>query len=85
MEGGSACRKAAIYTGQHNTEKRGYTSMSRMGFEPMMAVFERAEAVRTADRAATVIGFFLELSNNLLSWSNLLAAFMEPECSIPSS
>jgi len=29
-----------IYTVQHNTEKRGYTSMPRTGFEPTIPVSE---------------------------------------------
>jgi len=54
LDGGSARRKATTYTGQHNTEKRGHTSMPRAGFEPMIPVFERLKNVRALDRA--VIG-----------------------------
>jgi hypothetical protein len=32
------------------------TSVSLVGFEPMIPVFERAKTVRALDRAATVIG-----------------------------
>jgi len=39
LEGGLARPKATTYTGQHNTEKRGHTSMPRAGFEPMIPVF----------------------------------------------
>jgi hypothetical protein len=34
LDEGSACRKASTYTGQHKTERRGETSLSRMGFKP---------------------------------------------------
>jgi len=54
LDGGSARRKATTYTGQHNTEKRGHTSMPRAGFEPTIPVFERSKTVRALDRA--VIG-----------------------------
>jgi hypothetical protein len=33
LDGESARRKASTYTGQHNTEKRGHTSMPRVGFQ----------------------------------------------------
>jgi len=36
---GSAHRKSCTYTGQHNTEKRGYTFMPRAGFEPTIPAF----------------------------------------------
>jgi hypothetical protein len=39
-----------LHTGQHNKEKRGHTSMPRMGFEPTIPVFERPKAVRASDR-----------------------------------
>jgi len=42
LDGGSARRKATTYTGQHNTEKRGHTSMPRAGFEPKIPVLDRA-------------------------------------------
>jgi hypothetical protein len=36
--------------------KRTQTSMPRVGFEPMIPLFERTETVHALDRAATVIG-----------------------------
>jgi hypothetical protein len=57
---GSARRNAAAYTGQHKQNKRGQTSMPRMGVEPTIPVFERANTVHTLDRAATVIGISTE-------------------------
>jgi hypothetical protein len=36
--------------------KRTQTSMPRVGFEPTIAVFERAKTVHSLDRAATVVG-----------------------------
>jgi len=56
LDGGSARRKASTYTGQHNTEKRGHTSMARVEFEPTIPVFERPKTVRTSDRSAIGIG-----------------------------
>jgi hypothetical protein len=37
-------------------KKRIYTSMPRVGFEPMIPVFERAKTVRALDRVTIVIG-----------------------------
>jgi hypothetical protein len=51
LDGGSARRKSSPYTEQHNTEKRGHTSMLRAGFEPAMPVFELSKTVRALDRA----------------------------------
>jgi hypothetical protein len=36
--------------------KRTQTYMPRVGFEPIIPVFERTKTVRALDRAATVIG-----------------------------
>jgi hypothetical protein len=47
-----------LHTGQHNTEKRGHTSMPRVGLEPTIPVFERSKAVRALDCAAIGTGFF---------------------------
>jgi hypothetical protein len=41
------------YTGQHITEKQGYTSIPRAGFEPTIPVFERSKIIRAPDHAAT--------------------------------
>jgi hypothetical protein len=45
-----------LYTVQHKQNKRTQTSMSQMGFEPTIPVFERAKTVHDLDRTATVIG-----------------------------
>jgi hypothetical protein len=45
-----------LHTGQHNTEKRGHTSMPRAGFDPTIPVFERPKTVRALDRAANGTG-----------------------------
>jgi len=39
-----------LHTAQHNTEKRGHTSMPRAGFEPAIPVFERSKTERDLDR-----------------------------------
>jgi hypothetical protein len=51
LGGGSASRKAATYT----QNKRRQKSMSRVGFESTIPVFERAKTVHALDSAATVI------------------------------
>jgi len=56
MDGGSARRKASTYTGQHNTEKCGHTSMTRAEFETTTPVSERSKTERASDRAATGTG-----------------------------
>jgi hypothetical protein len=45
-----------LHTGQHKTEKRGHTSMRRVGFELMIPVFERSKTVRALDRSAIGTG-----------------------------
>jgi hypothetical protein len=55
---GSARRKVATYIGQHKQNKPTQTSMTRVGFEPMIPVFERVKTFHALDRAATVIGTF---------------------------
>jgi len=65
LDGGSARRKATTYTGQHNTEKRGHTSMPRAGFEPTITVFERSKSIRASDSAATRTVSFLTLKLKL--------------------
>jgi hypothetical protein len=45
-----------LHTEQHNTEKRGHTSMPRVGFESMIPVFEQPKTVRASDRLATGTG-----------------------------
>jgi hypothetical protein len=62
-----AFRKAATCTGQHATETQA--SMSRMRFEPTIAVFERAKRLHVLDRAPTVIGALF--SNPLNTCSSL--------------
>jgi hypothetical protein len=43
LDGGSARRKAATYTGQHKHNKRRQTSMSLVGFDPVIPVLGRAK------------------------------------------
>jgi hypothetical protein len=57
LDGGSARHKSTTYTGQHNTEKRGHTSMPRAGFEPTILVFERLKTVRALDLAALGLAY----------------------------
>jgi hypothetical protein len=64
------CRKAATYTGQ---QKRGQTSMPRMGFELTIPAFERAKKFHALDHATTVIGGILfctgKLCMNARKWN----------------
>jgi hypothetical protein len=50
--------------------KRTQMSMSRVGFEPTIPVFERAETVHASERAATVIGTEI-ISEAFLVWALL--------------
>jgi hypothetical protein len=52
MDGGSAGRKATLYT----QSKRTQTSTPRVGFQPTTLVLWRAKTVHALDRTATVIG-----------------------------
>jgi hypothetical protein len=45
-----------LHTGQHKQNKRTHTSMCKVGFEPMIPVFEGAKTIHALDRAAIVIG-----------------------------
>jgi hypothetical protein len=51
-------RPLPAYRTAKTQNKRTQTSMSRVGFEPTILVFDRAETVQTSDRAATVIGMW---------------------------
>jgi hypothetical protein len=57
-QGISSSQDRYIHKGQHKDNKRKQISMPRVGFEPMIPVFERARIVHTLDRAG-----------NVLSWS----------------
>jgi hypothetical protein len=56
LNGVLARRKAATYT----QNKRTQTSMFRVGFEPTIPVFERANMVHAKDRAVTVTGSYFK-------------------------
>jgi len=58
LNGVSARRKSTTYTGQHNTEKSGHTSMTRAGFEATIPMFEMWKTVRALDLAATGTGCY---------------------------
>jgi hypothetical protein len=45
-----------LHTEKHRHNKRTQEFMPRVGFQPMIPVFERAKTVHALDRAATVIG-----------------------------
>jgi hypothetical protein len=66
LDGGSARRKVTTYTGQHNTEKRGHTSMPRAGFEPTIPVFEWSNTVRALDRVAIRTAMLYISTRNLV-------------------
>jgi hypothetical protein len=55
--GGSVRRKTSTYTKATETENKcTQISIPRVGFEPTIPAFERANTVHASDRAATVIG-----------------------------
>jgi hypothetical protein len=57
--GDRPCRNAAAYTGQQdnrNREEHGQISMSRLGLEPRIPLFERAKTFHASNCAAAVIG-----------------------------
>jgi hypothetical protein len=54
LEGGSARREAATYT--HNSTNTEQTSMSLVGFELTIPVFERPKIFHASDHTATVFG-----------------------------
>jgi hypothetical protein len=60
--------KASTYTGQHNTEKRGPTIMTRAGLEPTIPVFERSNTLRALDCAATGTGARIRMTQ--IYWNN---------------
>jgi len=49
---GLAQHKASTYTGQHNTEKRGQTSMPGVGYKTTIPVFKQMKTVHASDHAA---------------------------------
>jgi hypothetical protein len=61
-----------LHTEQHKQNKRTQTPMPRVGFEPVILLFERAKTVHVLYRAATVIGpalaypFLLAMENRLV-------------------
>jgi hypothetical protein len=55
LGGGSALRKVSTYTVQHSTGKRGHTTMSKVGLEPTIPVYECIESTRTIDQIQAVI------------------------------
>jgi hypothetical protein len=65
LDGGSARRKAAICT----QNKRTQTSMSWLGFQTTIPVFERAKTVHAFDGAATVFGSYVNWA--VLIWINM--------------
>jgi hypothetical protein len=48
-----------LYTEQHIHRVNTQISMPQVGFEPTIAVFERAKTFHVLDRAATAIGYLL--------------------------
>jgi hypothetical protein len=52
-----------LHTGQCKHKKRSQISMSRVRFEPIIPVFERAKTVYVSDHAATAIGAMEGIGN----------------------
>jgi len=66
LDGGSAPRKASTYTGQHNTEKREHTSMTRVGFQPTISV--RAAEDSKCLRPGTAIQVIIRCDSGGWQW-----------------
>jgi len=66
LGGESARRISPAYTGQHNTQKRGHTSVPRAGFETAIPVFEQTKTVGALDRAAIGTGLSVSLVKDKL-------------------
>jgi hypothetical protein len=65
-----------LHRTKQTQNKRGQTSMPRVGFEPTMSVFERAKTFHASDRAATVSGTdtFIILPSQSLHWPRATTA-----------
>jgi hypothetical protein len=59
LDGGSARHKAAVHRTTQRQNKRTQISMPLLGFEATIPVFELAKTVHSLDRAAAVIGHWL--------------------------
>lgn len=51
LDGETALRKASTYTGQHNRENCGHTSVHNVGFEPTIPLFEWSKTVHVLDHS----------------------------------
>jgi hypothetical protein len=52
--------------GRHLYRKRRHIFAPRVGFEPMVPVFERVKTLRALDRTATMIGIADNIAANIL-------------------
>jgi hypothetical protein len=59
--------KASTYTGEHNTERRGKTSMSQAGFKPTISASKRS---RLSPQTARPLGQSLQFSYSSLFTNN---------------
>jgi hypothetical protein len=65
LDGGSARRKAANYTGQHEHRINTQTSMPRVGFEPTIPVLERPKTTMPATVILRYFAFVSEMFNEI--------------------
>jgi hypothetical protein len=84
MEDQPVVRPLPVHRAAETQNKRTQTSMSRMGFDLTIPVFERAKTVHTLDGTATLIGLhktsFLkqQIVSYRLSYSSLLSSLFPP-------
>jgi hypothetical protein len=68
----TVARPLHAYRSAQSQNIRTETSMSQVGFEPTIPVFERTKTIHALDRAATVIDFIVITSaKNYLNFKNL--------------
>jgi hypothetical protein len=85
LDGGSARRKAATCTHRaaQRQNKRIEISISQVGFELTIPVFERAKTVRALDGAATVIDLIKQYRSVILRQKQLRFTILNTVKGIP--
>jgi hypothetical protein len=67
MEDQPVARPLPTHRTTQTQNKRTQKFIPRVGFEPMISVFERAKTVHALDRAVTVISFHVHYTTRKLS------------------
>jgi hypothetical protein len=72
LDEGSAHRKASTYTGRHNTEKRGHTSIISSGIRTHEPTVRAVQIILTLDREATEGGAYYHWKHEFVELSRVL-------------